>query len=88
MKQSLSAHILTSMEQRQKGIEYLQLAKKLKGGEKEKKRRMTVAVKNEGYKDYTKDLKYKTYESAENKFITLVKHKNSLSSYENASKAL
>ena len=46
MKQSLSAHVLTSEQQRKKGIEYLELAKKLKlkEDEKEKKKRMTVAT--------------------------------------------
>lgn len=42
-KQVESAKSLSNVEQRQKGIEYLELSKKLKDLEKEKKRRMTLA---------------------------------------------
>ena len=40
------------------------------------------------YKDYSKDLKYKGYETAESKFNNLVRQRNSLSGYDNVTKAL
>ena len=66
---SASTHVLTSLEQRSQGLEYLEKAKKMKDIEKEKQRRRTLAApksKPEShYVDYSKGLKVKPYETVE-----------------------
>lgn len=81
-KGTVSAQSLSVVERKEKGMEYLELAKKLKDKEKERQRRHTqLPPKVEPYRDYMKELRVKEYETEEQVFKSIIRRGRSVSDY-------